>query len=75
MEIYRELFPILKADEKNKFQIFVTGDESWFTLESHPSTKWSVSRDDVPQKMKQHIRAQKFVLTDIWGIDGLHVVV
>jgi hypothetical protein len=71
METCRELFPILEADEKNKFQRFVTGDESWFTLEFHHSTKWSASRDDIPQKVKQQIGTQKLILTVFWGIDGL----
>jgi hypothetical protein len=71
MEICRELLPIFKDHEKNRF---VTGDESWFTLEFHHSMKWSVSRDDVPQKVKQQIGTQKFMLTVIWGIDGFHDV-
>jgi hypothetical protein len=74
METCRESLPILKAHEKNKFQRFVAGDESQFTLEFHDSTKWSVSRDNVPRKAKQQIETQKFMLTVIWGIDGFHVV-
>jgi hypothetical protein len=31
MDFCRELLPILKAQKKNKFQRFVTGDDSWFT--------------------------------------------
>jgi hypothetical protein len=69
METCRVSLPILKAHEKNKFQRFVTGDEGWFTLEFHRSTKWSVSRRDIPQKVKQQTGTQKFMLTDIWGID------
>jgi hypothetical protein len=66
--------PILKAHEKNKLEKFVTGDESWFTLEYHHSAKWNVSRDHVPQKVKQQLGLQKFMLAVIWGIDGFHVV-
>jgi hypothetical protein len=43
-------------------------------MKYHHSTKWSVSRDDVHQKVKQQIGTQKFMLTVIWGIDGFHVV-
>jgi hypothetical protein len=50
METCRELLPILKAHEKNTFQRFVTGNEHWFTFEFHRSRKWSILRDDVPQK-------------------------
>jgi hypothetical protein len=74
METCRELLPILKAHEKNKSQKFVTGDESLFIWKFRHSPKWSVSRDNVPQKMKQQTGAQKFMLTAIWGIDGFHVV-
>jgi hypothetical protein len=35
--------------------------------------KWSESRDDVHQKVKQQIRAQNIMLTVIWGIDEFHV--
>jgi hypothetical protein len=43
-------------------------------LEFHHSATWSVSRDDVPQKVKQQIAIQKFMFTAIWGIDGFRVV-
>jgi hypothetical protein len=36
--------------------------------------KWDVSRDDVPQKVKQQIATQKCMLIVIWGINGFHVV-
>jgi hypothetical protein len=74
METYRELLPILQIHEKNNIQRFVTGDESWFALEFHHSTKWSVSRDNVPQKVKQQTGTQNFMLAVIWTIDGFHVV-
>jgi histone-lysine N-methyltransferase SETMAR len=74
METCRELLSLLKAHKKNNFQRCVTEDESWFTLEFHHSAKWSVSQGDVPQKAKQQIGTQKFMLSVIWGIDGLHVV-
>jgi hypothetical protein len=50
IEACRELLSILKAHDKNKFQRFVTGDESWFILEFHHSAKTSLWRDDVPQR-------------------------
>jgi hypothetical protein len=74
METGPALLPILKAQGKHKFERFVTGDESRFTLELHHSTKWSVSRDDRPQKVKQQIGTQNFMLTVIWGMDGFHLL-
>jgi hypothetical protein len=52
METCRELLLILEAHEKDTFRRFVTGDESWSTLEFHHSTTWSVSLENVPQKVK-----------------------
>jgi hypothetical protein len=40
----------------------VTGDESWFIVKFRHSMEWSVSRNDVPQKVKAQIVAQQFVL-------------
>jgi hypothetical protein len=74
METCRKLLLILKTHEKNKWQRYVTAAESCFTLDFHYSTKWSVSRDDIPQKLKEHIGTQKIMMTVIWGIDGFHVV-
>jgi hypothetical protein len=74
METCRERLPILKVHETNKFHRFVTGDESQFTLEFHYSAKWSVSRDDVLQKVKQQIVTYEFMLIIIWAIGGFHVV-
>jgi hypothetical protein len=42
-----------RGHEKNKFQGSVIRNKTWFILECHHSTKWRVSRDDVPQKVKQ----------------------
>jgi hypothetical protein len=62
------------ARENGKFRRFVTGDENWFTLESHHSTKESIPSDDVTQKAKGRIGTQQFILTVIWGTDGFPVV-
>jgi hypothetical protein len=34
----------------------------------------NASRDDIPQKVKQQIRTQKFMLTVIWGIKRFQVI-
>jgi AraC-like DNA-binding protein len=57
METCWESLPILELHEKKKCQRFVTGDESWFTLEFRHSPKWNTSQDDVIQKVKQEIGA------------------
>jgi hypothetical protein len=62
--------------EGNAFRNSLTGDESWFTLEYQHSEKWKwkVSRDVMPESVKQQIGTKEFVLTVICGVDGSHVV-
>jgi hypothetical protein len=63
-----------EAQEKNRFRRCITGDGSWFTLEFQHSAKWSMSRDEVSQRVKQTIGTGEFMLTVLWGLDGFHVV-
>jgi histone-lysine N-methyltransferase SETMAR len=70
----REFLPMLEAVQKTNFRQVVTGDESWFYLETGHSSQWSVCRDDVATKTKPTISAPKFVLTVMWGVKGFYVV-
>jgi hypothetical protein len=63
LEKCREFLPTLEGMERKDFRDLVTGNESWFTLEFQHSAKWSVSRDNVPQKVRQQIHTMKFMLT------------
>jgi hypothetical protein len=67
-----ELLGVLDGMEAGKFRNIVTGDESWFTLECQHSAKWTVSRDDVPEKVRQAIGTSKVMLTVIWGVNWFH---
>jgi hypothetical protein len=49
------LLLLLEQMEADKLRNIVMGDESWFTLELRYSTKWSVSREDVPEKARLRI--------------------
>jgi hypothetical protein len=60
--------------EASNFHNIMRGDESWFTLELQQSAKWSTSREDLPQRVRQQIGTRKFMLTVIWGVEGFHVV-
>jgi hypothetical protein len=55
LEKCRELLPMLEGLERNNFRSFMTGDESWSTLQFQHSAKWSVCRDDVPQKARNKL--------------------
>jgi hypothetical protein len=41
--------------EANKFHNILTGDESWFILEYRDAVKWSLSREDVSERVRQQI--------------------
>jgi transposase len=60
--------------EAGNFRKIVGGDESWFTLELQKSAKWSTSRDNVPQRMRQQMGTRKVMPTVIWGVQRFHVV-
>jgi hypothetical protein len=59
--------------EANKFRNIVTSDESLFAFELQQFTKWSTSREDVPQRVRQQIGTRKVMLTVIWGVHGFQV--
>jgi histone-lysine N-methyltransferase SETMAR len=74
MKKCRELLPLLERMDRCNFRKIVTGDESWFNFELKQSAKWSTSREDVPQRIRQQIGMRQFMLRVIWGMDGFHVV-
>jgi hypothetical protein len=65
MKKCRDLLPLLERMKASNFHTIVTGDESWFTFELQHSAKWSTSREDVPQRVRQQIGMPKFTLTVI----------
>jgi hypothetical protein len=69
----QELLPLLKSMKAHKIRNILTDDERWFMLECHHPVKWSLSREDVSERVRQHI-GTKIMLTVIWGVDGFHVV-
>jgi hypothetical protein len=62
----QELLPLLERMEANKFRIILTGDESWFTLNYQHAVKWSLSCEDLSEKVRRQI-GTKNMLTVIWG--------
>jgi histone-lysine N-methyltransferase SETMAR len=74
MQKCQDLLPLLERMEVSNFHNIVTGNESWRTFELQQSAKWTTSREDVPQRMRQQLGTRKFMLTLIWGVDRFHVV-
>jgi hypothetical protein len=54
---------MLEAVERKNFRKVVTGDESWFDLETGHSAQWPVWRDDVTTKSQPMTGTSKFMLT------------
>jgi hypothetical protein len=67
-----ELLCALEAIQRTPFRHVITGDESWFCLEYQQASQWSVSRNEVPQRVDPAIGTTKFMLTTIWGVNGFH---
>jgi hypothetical protein len=59
IEKCQELLPLLERIEANKFRTILTGDESWFMLEYHHFVKWSLSREDVSERVRRQIGTKK----------------
>jgi hypothetical protein len=59
--------------QRTHFRHIITGDENWFYLEYQDASQWSVSRDEVPQRVDPAIGTAKFMLTVIWGVNGFHL--
>jgi hypothetical protein len=51
----QELLPLLERMEASKFRNILTDDESRFMLEYQHTVKWSLSRDDVSERVRQQI--------------------
>jgi hypothetical protein len=60
--------------EANKFHDILTGDESWFMLEYQQAVKWSLSREDVSESLRQQIDRKTSMLTVTCGVDSFYVV-
>jgi hypothetical protein len=69
-----ELLRALEAMQRNHFRHIITGDENWFYLEYQHASQWSVSGDEVTERGDPPIGTNKFVLTTIWGINGIHLL-
>jgi hypothetical protein len=51
----QELLSLRERMEANKFRNIHTVDENWFMLEWQHALKWSLSREDVSERVRQQI--------------------
>ena len=54
--------------------LFLTGDESWFYLETNYEMVWLPSNESPPEKEKRMITDKKMMLTVFWIPEGFLVV-
>jgi hypothetical protein len=53
------MLPFLHDAERDGWHHLVTGDESWFFLDTSPCRTWTLSREDVITKTKHQIQSKK----------------
>lgn len=58
-----ELKAALIEESKKDFQKLITGDQSWFFLTYEPRNKWSLSAEEVPNRVSKAIHTQKVMIT------------
>jgi hypothetical protein len=63
-----------EAMQRTDFRHIITGDESWFYFEYQHASQWSISRDEVFQRVDPAIGTTKFMPAAIWGVNGFHLL-
>jgi hypothetical protein len=58
----QELLPLLEKMETNEFRNILTGNESWLMFEYQSAVKWSFSREDVSERMRQRVGTENLCL-------------
>jgi hypothetical protein len=66
---------VLQRIHSTGFQSAITGDESWFFLYYSPDSIWASSRDEIPERVSQKTDTQKYRLSLLWSINGIHSLV
>jgi hypothetical protein len=69
-----EFLRVLEAMHRTRFHHITTGDESWFYLEYQRASQWSVSRDEMFQRLDPAIGTAKFMLMVIWSVNRLRLL-
>jgi hypothetical protein len=54
------------------FQRIITEDESWFFLYYLRGSIWAVSRDELPQRIKQKTDTEKCLVSVLWSVNGIY---
>jgi hypothetical protein len=63
-EFARAMWSFLPAAERDGWRHLMTGDESWFLLNTSPRRMWTLSRDDMITKPRLDIQSKKVYVSD-----------
>lgn len=69
-----QLLDILSAARHNSWNYLVTGDESWFYLETSYERIWLQRDSPRPVREKKVINSPKVMITVFWSPNGFHLV-
>jgi histone-lysine N-methyltransferase SETMAR len=69
-----KLLRVLEAMQRIYFHHIITGDESWFYPKYQHTSQWSISGNEVPQKVNLATGTAKFMLMAVWGVNGFHLL-
>jgi transposase len=75
MSLSSQLLAILQQEQQIEFERVLTGDESWFFLYYPPDSAWAVSRDALPERVKQTIDTEKCLISVFWSVNAIHSLV
>jgi hypothetical protein len=70
----KAMIPFLHVVKHDSWHHLVTGDESWFSLNTSLRRMLILSRDDVVTKSRLDIQNERFKFTFIWNPGGFYVI-
>ena len=73
-DLSNELLNILKQYKRNNYNLFYTGDESWFYLNTDYNQQWLPEGETPSNKIKKMIDSKKYMLTIFWNPNGFILV-
>lgn len=69
-----ELLTILRSSKENDYELFYTGDESWFYLSTDYEQIWLPYEEKPPTRPKHTISSEKYMVTIFWNPNGFLIV-
>lgn len=74
VELSKSLQKTLANAKKTNYQLFYTGDESWFYLNTDHSFQWLPPEETPAFRERKTIQSKKYMLTVFWNPNGFALV-